>query len=168
MASGETTTSATWDDWFSAYGSRLLLFARQQAGGEAEDVMQEALCQLWRVGAGKPPDLALAYHRIRLSAIDFARSRNRRAARETETFRRQQPSSRWFDREDQAGRDAEALELALRELPPEQQEVVTLKIWGDLTFQEIGETLDISINTAASRYRYAMDKLKEKLTRGNL
>ena len=168
MGNDEATASAAWDDWFSAYGNRLLLFARQQAGEEAEDVLQEALCQLCRVCGGKPPDLALAYHRIRLSAIDFARSRHRRAARETEMFRLHLPSSRWFEREDKAGRDAEALELAVRELPPEQQEVVTLKIWGDLTFQEIAEALDISINTAASRYRYAMDKLKEKLTRGTL
>ena len=168
MPSENSATSATWDEWFAAHGNRLLLFAQQQAGSDAEDVVQEALCQLWRFCSDTPPDLALAFHRIRLTAIDFARSRNRRAARETETYRLQQPTSRWFEREDKTGRDGEALELAIRELPPEQQEVVTLKIWGDLTFQEIGETLDISLNTAASRYRYAMDKLKEKMTRGNL
>jgi RNA polymerase sigma-70 factor (ECF subfamily) len=168
MASDAATYSADWDGWFSLHGNRLLLFARQQAGPEAEDVLQEALCQLWRLCADAPPDLPLVFHRIRLTAIDFARSRNRRAARETETFRLQQPTSRWFEREDRSGRDAEALELAVRELPPEQQEVVTLKIWGDLTFQEIAETLEIPANTAASRYRYALEKLKDKLTRGNL
>lgn len=168
MALGSATYSADWNDWFSHNGNRLLLFARQQAGTEAEDVLQEALCQLWRLCADAPPDLPLAFHRIRLTAIDFARSRNRRAARETETFRLSQPSTRWFEREDRSGRDAEALELAVRELPAEQQEVVTLKIWGDLTFQEIAETLDIPMNTAASRYRYALEKLKEKLSRGTL
>ena len=48
-------------------------------------------------------------------------------------------------------------------LPPEQKEVLTLKIWGELTFDEIGRTLDLSLNTVASRYRYALQKLKEWL-----
>jgi len=39
--------------------------------------------------------------------------------------------------------------------------VVTLKIWGELTFDEIARTLDESLNTVASRYRYALQKLKE-------
>ena len=48
-------------------------------------------------------------------------------------------------------------------LPPEQKEVLTLKIWGELTFDEIGRTLDLSLNTVASRYRYALRKLKDWL-----
>ncbi len=48
-------------------------------------------------------------------------------------------------------------------LPPEQKEVLTLKIWGELTFDEIGRTLDLSLNTVASRYRYALQKLKDWL-----
>ena len=38
-----------------------------------------------------------------------------------------------------------------------------LKIWGDLTFDEIGRTLDLSLNTVASRYRYALQKLKDSV-----
>ena len=32
-----------------------------------------------------------------------------------------------------------------------------------MTFAEIAEVLDLSVNTAASRYRYAMDKLRAEL-----
>jgi RNA polymerase sigma-70 factor (ECF subfamily) len=53
---------------------------------------------------------------------------------------------------------------ALRQLPTEQAEVVVLKIWEEKTFAEIGEVLDISPNTAASRYQYAMKKLFRQLT----
>jgi len=49
---------------------------------------------------------------------------------------------------------------AMAELPEDQRAVVHLKIWEDLTFAEIAETLGISANTAASRYRYALDKLE--------
>ena len=39
-------------------------------------------------------------------------------------------------------------------LPPEQREVVLLKIDGELTFAQIAEVIGASMNTAASRYRY--------------
>jgi RNA polymerase sigma-70 factor (ECF subfamily) len=49
---------------------------------------------------------------------------------------------------------------ALHELPSEQSEVVVLKIWENLTFVQIAEVLEITPSTAASRYRYAMQKLQ--------
>ena len=52
---------------------------------------------------------------------------------------------------------------ALRGLPTEQAEVVVLRIWEGITFAEIGEVLEISQNTAASRYQYAMQKLSRQL-----
>ena len=52
------------------------------------------------------------------------------------------------------------IEQALRSLPPEQREVVHLKVFEGMTFQEIADVSDESINTIASRYRYAMDKLR--------
>jgi RNA polymerase sigma-70 factor (ECF subfamily) len=52
------------------------------------------------------------------------------------------------------------LDRALAELPPEQREVLTLKIDGELTFEEVGAVLGVSPSTAASRYRYAVEKLR--------
>lgn len=48
---------------------------------------------------------------------------------------------------------------ALRKLPTEQSELVVLKIWEELTFQQIATVLGISPATAASRYRYALQKM---------
>jgi len=63
--------------------------------------------------------------------------------------------------------DEEAFRLelahALAELPPDQRVVVHLKLWEELTFEQIGHTLGISANTAASRYRYGLDKLRTRL-----
>lgn len=53
---------------------------------------------------------------------------------------------------------------ALRSLPTEQAEVVVLKIWEDMTFGQIGDVLELSAHTVASRYRYAMKKLSGKLS----
>jgi len=52
---------------------------------------------------------------------------------------------------------------SLSMLPHEQKAVVLLKIWEGLTFAKIAEVLDISADTAASRYRYALDKLRDAL-----
>jgi RNA polymerase sigma-70 factor (ECF subfamily) len=48
----------------------------------------------------------------------------------------------------------------MQELPPEQREVIVLKFFHGMTFSEIGRVAGISPNTAASRYRYALDKLR--------
>jgi len=50
-----------------------------------------------------------------------------------------------------------------RREPPDQRAVVHLKLWQALTFEEIAGILDISPNTAASRYRYGVDKLRDRL-----
>ncbi len=62
-------------------------------------------------------------------------------------------------REDRMQRVARALE----KLPIEQREVVVLRLQGDMKFRQIAGTLDITVNTAQSRYRYGMDKLRQLL-----
>lgn len=57
----------------------------------------------------------------------------------------------------------EALETALGDLPAEQREIVHLKLWEGLTFEQIASLLTIPLNTAASRYRYGLDKLRQRL-----
>ena len=52
---------------------------------------------------------------------------------------------------------------ALGELPTDQRAVVHLKLWAGLTFEEIADALEIPLNTAASRYRYGLDKLRTRL-----
>ena len=57
----------------------------------------------------------------------------------------------------------QAVERAIRSLPPEQREVVHMKVYEQMTFQRIADSLGLSINTVASRYRYAIDKLRRLL-----
>lgn len=56
-----------------------------------------------------------------------------------------------------------AVEASLDSIPAEQRAVLHLKLWEDLTFAQIAEALEISPHTAASRYRYALDKLRDLL-----
>jgi RNA polymerase sigma-70 factor (ECF subfamily) len=59
--------------------------------------------------------------------------------------------------------DLEALRAAVAALSPARLEVVSLRIWQGLSFREIGEVLDISPNTAASRYRHALADLRGRM-----
>jgi RNA polymerase sigma-70 factor, ECF subfamily len=52
------------------------------------------------------------------------------------------------------------LERALAALPRDQREVLTLKVDGGLTFDEVAAVLGVPLGTAASRYRYALEKLR--------
>jgi RNA polymerase sigma-70 factor (ECF subfamily) len=57
------------------------------------------------------------------------------------------------------------LERALLRLPEDQREVVYLKLWQQMTFTQIAELLQVPLNTAASRYRYALEHLRELMPR---
>lgn len=62
------------------------------------------------------------------------------------------------------GGERVALERALRTLPAEQREVVHLHVYEGWTFREVAGMSGESINTIASRYRYALARMREALT----
>ncbi len=67
------------------------------------------------------------------------------------------------DRQGRSSPCSERLERALLSLPAEQREVISLKIDGELTFAQIAQVIGVNVNTAASRYRYALEKLRAAL-----
>ncbi len=150
-----------WRDWLRQNGARFLLYARQQTRTEsdAEDIMQEAIVESWQRAEGVPSD-ALVFSTIRRRAIDLARSSDRRAAREQAEC---EPGEEWFTPDIEDRETQRILTEAVNSLPANYREVVTLKVWGGLTFQEIAETTGVPLNTAASRYRYALDELRQNL-----
>jgi RNA polymerase sigma-70 factor, ECF subfamily len=160
-----TLTDESWKDWFQHYSPKLLLCARQwtRTYADAEDVVQDAFVRFWRHQrhlGGDPR--ALLITSIRRSAIDLARSNDRRAIREEVNAA---GSERYFEPVS-AGADerTQLIEAALRRLPAPQREVLSLKIWGELTFEQIARELAIPLNTAASRYRYALAALRDELS----
>lgn len=156
---GEPTNN--WRQWLDEYAERFLLFARQQTRREcdAEDVLQESLVETWKKAENSTPPSALVFATIRRRAIDLGRATTRRELREQTTV----PEIPWLEPNISDGEEARILESAVRQLKFELAEVITLKIWGGLTFREIAEALDIPQNTAASRYRYALAELRKNL-----
>jgi RNA polymerase sigma-70 factor, ECF subfamily len=73
------------------------------------------------------------------------------------------PETMWFRPPDRDYSSELKLRQSLSALPEDQRSVIVLHVWGDLTFSQIGEILAISPNTVASRYRYALAKLREAM-----
>lgn len=98
---------------------------------------------------------AYVFAALRRAALRLAAVRRERSLSPEELLCLSAPQTKGPD-----GEQALRLERALQRLPTEQREVVALKIDGGLTFAEIAAVLGISPNTAASRYRYALEKLR--------
>lgn len=143
---------------YQAKAADLILYGRALglSHAEAEDVLQETFVALLQ--RQLPPNLPEHYcvRSFRNRALNYRRSLWRRVAREFE-------SKRWFEPlPGESPREREAMQR-LAGLPPEQREVIVLKLWHDYTFEEIGELLGLSPNTVAGRYRYGLQKLKSAL-----
>jgi RNA polymerase sigma-70 factor (ECF subfamily) len=156
------TTDQTEANWCSAlYESKaagLILYGRALGLShiEAEDVLQETFCALMR--RRQPPAQPENYcvRAFRNRALNYRRGLWRRLARELE-------SQRWFEPAPAENPQETSAMRCLAGLPGDQREVIVLKIWGEYTFLEIAELLDISPHTIAGRYRYGMQKLKRCL-----
>ena len=170
------TDAYDWRSWFDVHGRKLLLFARQQtrSDADAEDIVQEAMLRLLgklqggEFFGGQESWLPYLYTSIRRLAIDLGRRDDRRRRREDAVGEDDQAQEMeiehpWFDSGTSDEETRALLEEGLRALPEKFSEVIVLKIWGEKTFAEIGELLDISQNTAASRYRYGLEGLRRSL-----
>lgn len=119
----------------------------------AEDVVQQVFVKFLRPGDPAPRSpLAYAYRSVRNASMNLRRDRRHEIELpESET---------WLVRTSGKPEEALALQQVLRELPPEQQETVFLRIWSGMTLQEIADATATPLNTVASRYRYALEKLR--------
>ncbi len=139
--------------------ARLAFYARQQTrtDSDADDVLQDAIIEAWKRTPKKCPDVALVFSYIRRRSIDLGRKMKVR-----QDFAESSDVLLVTIETDFEQRDDELLlRKSLGKLPPNLSEAVVLHLWGGLTFQEIGKMLSISPNTASSRYRLALERLRQ-------
>jgi RNA polymerase sigma-70 factor, ECF subfamily len=148
-------------DWrhqlYRRKAAELLLYGRAigLSHAEAEDVLQETFLALMKLDLAPDNPDHYCVRVFRNRAVNFKRGWLRRIARELE-------SSCWFERNQDSPAEPAAMRC-LERLPAGQSEVIVLKIWHELTFEEIAHLLGISPNTAAGRYRYGLEKLRKCL-----
>lgn len=161
------TNAFNWKQCFEEVAPRLVLYARQlvESHADAEDVVQMAFVRWWRrFPDGDSQHIPLLYAAVRTIALDHRRSDTRRARREAQSdLAVPHSDAPFFDPPPEKKETAAIVAEALQKLPEEQREVVTLKLWGGLTFAEIAQLIGVSINTAAGRYRYAFNTLQKEL-----
>jgi RNA polymerase sigma-70 factor, ECF subfamily len=146
-------------DWrqelYESKAAELILYGRALglSHAEAEDVLQETFVALMQRPECPLRPEHYCVRTFRNQTLNYRRSLWRRLTRELE-------SRRWFEKSPAESPAERAAMRCLAELPPDQREVIVLKIWHDYTFEEISELLRISPNTAAGRYRYGLQKIK--------
>lgn len=169
--------ASDWRTWLEENGPRLLLFARQQTRSQedAEDILQDALVKLVEkleaneFSGGQEAWMPYLYTTLRRLSIDLGRRDDRRKRREDVAHGgidedREEGEHPWFAGDESDEETRSLIEGGLKDLPGKFSEVILMKIWGERTFAEIGEALEISPNTAASRYRYGLEALRKKLS----
>ncbi len=141
----------------------LLHLTRDEA--DTRDLIQKIFVKIARepkLLTGVREERAFLIRLARNAAIDLMRRRGSRE-RSKEHYAAECPSLFAPASDPDEANFREQLTAALTLLPPDQCMVAHLKLWEGLTFEEIATALEISPNTAASRYRYALDKLRELL-----
>lgn len=166
----EKVTSADWPDTlegiYDTYASGVYGFMLSYLGSpeESQDAVHDVFLRIFRyenrcrrmknpVGYLFKTARNEAISRLRKRAV---RERARKALEQGKPI--VQPIGNGTSHE-----EAQEINVALGALPENQREVVMLKAYQGMTFQEISRIVGISPNTAASRYRYALVKLRKLL-----
>ena len=155
----EAQENTTWCETLYEERAAGLILSGRALGlshAESEDVVQETFLALMQLP--EPPRERVNYclRAFRNRALNYHRGLWRRLTRELEFHR-------WFEPGAAETPGERAAMRCLARLPAEQREVIVLKIWNQHTFEEIGQLLEISPNTAAGRYRYGIQKLRDCL-----
>lgn len=148
-------------DLFDLTAPRAVRYARALTRNDhdAEDALQAAMVRV----ALNPRVLAAAWHPWAY-LLKIVRNEALKIAQRKRTDHLLSSMAEVWARDSLDDSDSrQFIRQALQKLPPSQAEVVVLKIWEGMTFSEIAEVLGESQNTAASRYRYALQKLSQYL-----
>ena len=141
-------------------GTRKVLDRGGDALRRAEEVLQELFLRLMRAARHAPSALENRAYVFRAARNEAYRALARRK-------RTAMPSSDHLLEVSDPRNGSEAERIAMQEalirLPEEQREVIHLKVFMGMTFEEISDCTHVSPNTAASRYRYALEKLRDEL-----
>ncbi|HAN97044.1 MAG TPA: sigma-70 family RNA polymerase sigma factor [Planctomycetaceae bacterium] len=141
------------------YGAALVLYARSWFDSP-DDIVQDALLELLRQSSWPVRPIAWLYGAIRYRALHRRRERDRRRRREAVVAHREEP---WFVPDPSASLDAARATELLVELDPDLRETVVARIWGGLSYAEIGELTGVEASTAQRRFVSAIALLRGRI-----
>jgi len=145
---------------YDAFGREMYMFALTLTKGNepnAEDILQECFVRVWENRRKLEAVQSLKGYLFRMLRNIFL---NLKRTEDREMKRRSQLI---VEAPSDSDIDIEALNREIDGLPEEQRQVLVLRIWGEMTLAQTAEVLGIPENTASSRYRYALNKLRDGL-----
>jgi RNA polymerase sigma-70 factor (ECF subfamily) len=160
----ESSARALWN----AQAPRLLQYARAILGAraDAEDVVQSVFCRILRLSRREVERVndpcAWLAQVARRESINYLRSHRREAARRRAIGGMRLSRS---DGHEPASTDPE-LHAAIERLPRRLRELIVLKHFAGLTFDQIAAATGLNRNTAAARYRSAIGSLQQEMNGG--
>ncbi|MDA7915981.1 sigma-70 family RNA polymerase sigma factor [Verrucomicrobia bacterium] len=148
-------------EWFEAHSKAMVLFASQFVDrAEAEDVIQDVFIRM-QSHANIPRDVkAWLYRSVKNAALNRIRSRDRRKVRETTAH---EESTTWFDARPEDVIDAEQARQLLMNLDESEREIVVLKIWAGLTFEQIAGISERSRSSVFRIYEKSIRTMRQQL-----
>lgn len=150
-AEGDSDALAKLYDLY-ATGLHRVLLAILSSPEDAEDALQETFVKLLDGRMSRAQNTkAYLFSSARHIAFDVLRRRKREQNHVEETV---EPSASDVNND---------LPELLRHLPMEQREIIALKVFQEMTFEEIAVVVKARPNTVASRYRYGIEKLRQWL-----
>jgi RNA polymerase sigma-70 factor (ECF subfamily) len=139
------------------HSAALVLYAQQWCD-TPEDVVQVAFIRLMRERPVPENTVGWLYRVARNEAVTQARSQNRRTRHEATAGSLRQA---WFTPSADDPLDAAAAVAALKSLPRETREVIVLRLWSGLSFEEIADLIGKSSSTAHRWYEAGLTTLRE-------
>lgn len=139
-----------------AHGAALALYARQWCRAP-EDALQEALIELLRQSPVPDHPVAWLYKTVRRRAMNLARAERRRAKHHRQAGEQRKP---WFLPTDGVLGEPIDVEALLKRLPPLEREIVVARVWGELSYAQIAELVDLSTSSVHRRYQRALVELE--------
>ena len=155
------------DELFTTHGRALVLYARGWCS-HPEDAVQEAFFDFTQVTTRPECCVSWLYTATRRKAQNIARAETRRKRRQLNAAAER---TSWFTVAESEGNaesmdanlNAYDVEDCLRQIDKDERELVVAKIWGGLSFVQLGEITNVSASTAFRRYSNALSKLKKLL-----
>jgi DNA-directed RNA polymerase specialized sigma24 family protein len=141
------------------YGRGLTLFARQWCTNP-DDALQEALIDLVDLTEMPQSISAWLFKAVRYKALTQSRAERRRTNHHSSAAEQKRA---WFDVDPSVGLDGEMVTGLLTGLPELERQIVTSRIWGELSFVEIAELVDRPVTTVFRIYRSTLTRLREHL-----
>jgi RNA polymerase sigma-70 factor (ECF subfamily) len=138
----------------------------------AEDCLQDAFLQVWRNHASFHPERGSVKSWlltiVRNAAIDRHRGKEGRARQDRPIDEVEYLLGETDDPHAQAveSLQAEQIQTAIRNLPDEQREAITLAFFNGLTHQEIAERMGVPLGTVKGRMRLGLKKMRQQLIEG--